>query len=264
MKKVLIIFWYLILANNINNVHGQEIISSDSLLKLFQVMKPFEVFEKVQFTWFDFRTCYNDTSLKPYLMKWMDRHEYFEFVLDKEKRTIANRPDLIKDEILYMLNKQGRRKALDTILTTPALYSQYRDSAISVYVNRYIENYKGEHKVPDRAIIIHSYLAYPESYTIIKQWWKESGLKNENNEYFLPFLRIGDPDARRIFDEKIRQCVKDNGESSNMVKINSALNGLSNSYSVIKLIELLSVDIHYEKFSEGDSGMPVNSFFEVL
>jgi hypothetical protein len=256
MKKVLIIFWCLILANNIKNAQGQEIISSDSLLKLFQVMKPFEVFEKVQFTWFDFKSCYNNIVLKPYLMKWLDRHEYFEFVLDKEKETITNRPDLIKNEIIYMLNKRNRKNALDSILDNPILYTQYRDSAISVYVNRYVESYKGEHKVPDRAIIIHSYLAYPESYTIIKQWWNESDRKTERNEYFIPLVRMGDPEARKLYDNLITQFVKTNGEIPGIMDIDGELRELRNSYSVAKMIEVLKIDMVYNPLE--DSPQPYN------
>jgi len=260
MKKVLIIFWFLILANNINNAQGQEIISSDSLLKLFQTMTPFEVLDKVQFTWFDFKSCYNNSLLKPYLMKWLDRKEYFEYVLDKERRTITNSPDLIKDEITYMLNKRNQKNALDSILNNPVLYNQYRDSAISVYLGRYIEYFKGEHKVPDQAIIIHSYLAYPESYNIIKQWWNESGRPTERNEYFIPLVRMGDPEARELYDNRIKQCVKTNGETPDIMIIDRELNELRNSYSVSKLIELLEVDIHYVELSEGDPGMPYNCY----
>ncbi len=258
MKKVLIIIWYLILANNISNAQGQEIISSDSLLKLFKVMKPFQVFEKVQFTWFDIKSCYNNSLLKPYLMKWLDRHEYFEFVLDKEKQTIANRPDLIKDEIIYMLNKRSRQNTLDSILSNPLLYKQYRDSAISVYVNRYIEDYKGEHKVPGRAIIIHSYLAYPESYAVIKQWWDESGRQTERNDYFIPLVRMGDPEARELYDNRITQFVKTNGEIPGIMDIDGELRELWNSYSVAKMIEVLKVDMIYNPLE--DNPQPYNCY----
>lgn len=256
MKKVLIIFWFLILANNINNAQGQEIISSDSLLKLFQTMTPFEVLDKVQFTWFDFKSCYNNSLLKPYLMKWLDRKEYFEYVLDKERRTITNSPDLIKDEITYMLNKRNQKNALDSILNNPILYNQYRDSAISVYLGRYIEYFKGEHKVPDQAIIIHSYLAYPESYNIIKHWWVESGRPTERNEYFIPLVRMGDPEARELYDNRIKQCVKTNGETPSIMIIDGELRELWDSYSVAKMIELLKVDMIYNPLE--DNPQPYN------
>ena len=247
-----------IFTNNFAQAQEQKTISSDSLLKMFKVMKPFEVFERVQFTWFDFKSCYNNTLLKPYLMKWLDRHEYFEFVLDKEKETITNRPDLIKDEILYMLNKRRRKNALDSILSNPVLYRQYRDSAISVYVNRYIEDYKGEHKVPDRAIIIHSYLAYPESYTIIKQWWDESGRKTERSDYFIPLVRMGSPDAQELYDNRIKQLVKTNGEIPGIMIIDGELYELRSSYAISKIIELLKVRMVYNPLE--DNPQPYNCF----
>ena len=141
MKKVLITFWYLILANNISNAQEQKTISSDSLLKMFKVMKPFEVFERVQFTWFDFKSCYNNTLLKPYLMKWLDRDKYFQYEIDRERATITNSPKLIKEEIQYMLNKQGRKNVLDSFLNNVALYSQYRDSTIDADVKRFFEHH---------------------------------------------------------------------------------------------------------------------------
>lgn len=247
MKNLLITF--LVLLSNITYVQAQKTISSDSLLKMFQTMKPFEVFEKVQFSWFDFKSCYYDAPLKPYLMKWLDKHEYFEYVLDKEKETITNRPDLVKDEILYMLNKQGRKNALDSILTNPELYALYRDSAIAVYVNRYIENYKGEHNVPDMAIVLHSYFAYPESYPILKKWWEESG-RTINRSLFLSLVRIGDPDAREIYDNRVKQLVKTNGETPGIMIIDGELYELKGSYSVSKMIELLKVDMVYNPLED--------------
>ena len=191
-------------------------------------------------------------------MKWMDKYEYFEFVLDKEKETITNRPDLIKEEIIYMLNKRRRKNTLDSILSNPVLYRQYRDSAISVYVNRYIEDYKGEHKVPDRAIIIHSYLAYPESYTIIKQWWDESGRKTERSDYFIPLVRMGSPDAQELYDNRIKQLVKTNGEIPGIMIIDGELCELRSSYAISKIIELLKVRMVYNPLE--DNPQPYNCF----
>ena len=255
MKKILIL---LAIISNIIYARGQKIISNDSLLKLFQTMKPFEVFEKVQSSWFDIKSCYKDSLLKPYLMKWLDRKEYFEYVLEQEKKTISSSPDLIKDEIIYILNRQNRKSALDSILNDPVQYNQYRDSAISLYIGRYIENYKGVHKVPIQAIIIHSYLAYPESYTIIKQWWVESGKPTERNEYFIPLVRMGDPEARKLYDNRIKNFVKTNGETPDIFIIYRELTELNNSYSIMKMIEILSVDKNYIRLSEGDSGVPFN------
>jgi len=253
MKKILIL---LAIISNIIYARGQKIISNDSLLKLFQTMKPFEVFEKVQSSWFDIKSCYKDSLLKPYLMKWLDRKEYFEYVLEQEKKTISSSPDLIKDEIIYILNRQNRKSALDSILNDPVQYNQYRDSAISLYIGRYIENYKGVHKVPIQAIIIHSYLAYPESYTIIKQWWVESGKPTERNEYFIPLVRMGDPEARKLYDNRIAQFVKTNGENPDVMNIDGELRQLWNSYSVAKMIEVLKVDIVYNPLE--DISLPYN------
>lgn len=258
MKKIFII---LVVVCNINYSQVQKSISNDSLLMLFHTMKPFEVFEKVQFSWFDFKSCYNDTLLKPYLMKWLDRKEYFNYVLDQERKAITNRPDWIKDEIIYMLNKQNRKNALDSVLCNPIIYNQYRDSAILVYLSRYVEEYKGEHKVPGQAIKIHSYLAYPESYAIIKQWWVESGKQIERNEYFIPLLRMGDPEARKMFDEKINQCIKTNGEESDLIEISRIIYELKgSSYGVNKCVDLLGVDSHYSAMSDGDSDLPYNCY----
>lgn len=260
MKSLIIILWITILTDNISYAQERKIITNDSLLRMFQVMKPFEVLNKIGFGNMNFKAFYYDTVLKTHLIKWLDRHEYFEYVLDKEKETISNRPDLIKDEILYMLNKKGRGKALDSIITNPMLYAQYRDSAISVYVNRYIESYKGEHEVPDKAITLHSYLAYPEGYAIIKKLWDESGRPTERNEYFIPLVRMGDPDARELYDNRIKQLVKTYGGIPGIVYIDGELNELRNSYSVSKFIELLKVNTHYVAMSDGDPGMPYNCY----
>jgi len=213
MRKMITIFWYFILISKISYAQERKIITNDSLLKMFQVMKPFEVLNKVGFGNMNFKAFYYDLLLKPYLMKWLDKDEYFQFEIEKERATMTNSPRLIKEEIQYMLNKQGRRNALDSILNNPILYSQYRDSAINNEVKRFFENHKEKKfNIPGKAITLHSYFAYPESYTIIKQWWVESGRKTERSDYFLPLVRMGDPDARKEYDNRVTQFVKTNGE----------------------------------------------------
>lgn len=258
MKKLILVFWCLVLVNNITDSQERKIISSDSLLKMFRLMKPFEVLNKVRFENMNFKALYYDTLLKPYLMKWLDKDEYFQYEIERERATIKNNPKLIKEEIQYMLNKQGRKNALDSILNNAALYYQYRDSAIDANVKRFFENHKKEKfNIPDQAIVLHSYLAYPESYTIIKQWWVESG-NTMDRSLFISLVRMGDPDARNLYDNKIKKFVKSNGESSDLADIYGELLELRNSFSTMKMIDVLTVDKNYVRLSEGDPGVPYN------
>jgi len=253
MKKVILSLVILSLINSVNFGQEQKPITSDSLLKMFQVMKPFEVFEKVQFAWFDFKSCRKDSLLKPYLMKWLDKHEYSDYMVDVERKTIANSPELLKREIQYKLTKQGKRNALDSIMNNSDLYNLYRDSAIMVYVNRYIEEYKGEHKVPEMAVVLHSFFAYPESYTLIKHWWNESGKKTKRDRYFIPLVKMADPEARKLYDEKIKQFIKTNGISSELGEVSGELTELDNSYSIEKMIELFTVNKMYYLGPDGEA-----------
>jgi hypothetical protein len=222
-------------------------------------MKPFEVLNKVGFGNMNFKAFYYDLLLKPYLMKWLDKDEYFQFEIEKERATMTNSPRLIKEEIQYMLNKQGRRNALDSILNNPILYSQYRDSAINNEVKRFFENHKEKKfNIPGKAITLHSYFAYPESYTIIKQWWVESGRKTERSDYFLPLVRMGDPDARKEYDNRVTQFVKTNGEIPGIMYMDEELHELRNSYSVAKMIEVLKVDMVYDPLE--DNPQPYNCY----
>lgn len=258
MKKTMIAFYITIFIGHITYAqYVEKVVSNDSLFKMFQTMKPFEVFYKVEFKWFDFKACYNDTLLKPYLMKWLDRDEYFQYTIEVEKQNLSNRPDWIKDKIGYQLNKQGKIKILDSILMNPQLYALYHDSVMTISTKEYIEQNKGKISVPSQAIVLHSFFAYPESYTIIKQWWEESGRQTERGRLFFALVRMGDPDARKLFDEKIKYFVKSNGESSDLPEIYGELIQY-NSYCRMKMLEVLNVDVNYIRLSEGDSGTPFN------
>ena len=101
--------------------------------------------------------------------------------------------------------------------------------------------------------------AYPESYEYIKQCWEKTGKgAGRNNEYFIPLLRMGDPDAWKLFDNKIEQFVNTNGESTDMGEIDYILRQLRDSYSTAKILELLKVDKNYIRMSDGDPGEPFN------
>jgi len=237
-----------------------SVISRDSILKLFQNNNAFEVFYELgskKYT-LDFKALYNDTVLKPYFLKWLDRKEYFLFTLEKEKSKIIDNSKLINEEILYLLIKRNIKNAFDSINNNPELYKLYSDSAVNQFINRFTK-YKDPEKfeVPQDAVVFHSFLAYPESYSIIKKWWTESKL-DVNSKYFLPLVRLGDHEAETAFDKRIVEFLKTNGNSEELMSIYSDLTYLNNSYAISKMIDLFKIDKNFVMLSDGDEGNPFN------
>lgn len=137
MKTKIIITLYMISVFTGYTQTVNSVISRDSILKLFQNNNAFEVFYELgskKYT-LDFKALYNDTVLKPYFLKWLDRKEYFLFTLEKEKSKIIDNSKLINEEILYLLIKRNIKNAFDSINNNPELYKLYSDSAVNQFIN---------------------------------------------------------------------------------------------------------------------------------
>jgi hypothetical protein len=174
---------------------------------------------------------------------------------------MVKKPSYIESEIKYRLNKQKRKGYLDTVLNDTVLYNRYKDTILQENTRRFIKNYnKISYYIPYDVVRIHSFLAYPESYNIIKQWWEETGKGTDrNNLYFLSLVRMGDPEARKLYDDRIKLFVKTNGNSSGLSEIYAGMMDLHCSYSVFKKLELLKVDQAYRPM-DGDPAEPFNCY----
>jgi len=249
--------------------HAQQakgIVSPDSLLKLFRSKSPFEVLlDSKMYYPIDVKAAYFNPELKAYLLLWLSKKEYLEYTIEKDIKKFSADPNSIKNAIEYKLAKKGHSAWLDSIVKNPDLYSKYRDSVITDE----LAIYRAVRKVdsyypPSQAIGWHTRIPYPESYTIIRQWWEESGRVtfdgNQNfNPYFLALVKMGDPQARGLFDAQIDTFIKTNGKSLSNEYLNSILKDMRNSYATAKMLALLKVTNKVQWIADGnDAPTPFN------
>lgn len=266
MKNILIIIFLSGILSA--NLHAQvNYLPSDSLLQWFENSNhPFDVWDSVRAwelrnnrTLYDYESYYQTPSLKPHLLKWLDRDLYYQRHLEELRESYL--PDN-KEDSAYMtykikgrLKQQKSKLSIDTILNTPKLYTLYTDSILSDIIELQKKEFeeKGKPFPDNRAISFHMNLAYPESYQQIKSFWEETGKGTERNSYFISLVRMGDPEARKIFDKQIKEVVRTNGRDVFLNSLLSTLGGeLRGSYGTAKFIELLKVEQEIEIFAEGD------------
>jgi hypothetical protein len=171
-------------------------IKSDSLLKLFKMMEPFEVLDKIYVGYIDVKDCYYNEEVKPYLLKWLDKEAYFEYLnKDYIKLAFINDRECSISKIKGWLNQHNQGHLIDTVMKTPELFKVYLDSVIDD-VTKYKRKsfFQNGGRLPGQAIYFHALLKLPESYEILRRYWKEDGGKI-NSKYFDAMLAMHDPEA---------------------------------------------------------------------
>jgi hypothetical protein len=256
------IFYVALLAIVPIHAYGQYpgIITPDSLLALFKTRSPFEVLLNSRLNGLtDYRQAYQNTALKPYLLKWLSKEEYRDYTIETDMKRFSNSPVSIKQAIEYHLSKKRHSAWLDSIVNSPALYSKYRDTVIAetVATAKIARNPNEGYMPPSQSLAWHTRIPYPESYTIIKKQWQEAGKpelapNNSFDYYFLALVKMGDPDARKLFDAHISRFIRTNGQSHFFAELNSTLRLMNNSYAVAKMLELLKVTQKFQWISDGN------------
>ncbi len=208
---------------------------------------------------YDYKAYYHSGKLKPYLLQWLDRDVYSRLRLKELKESYL--PDSKEDSAYITYKIKGRLKqkkstiSIDTILSTSKLYSLYADSILNEIVERKVKEFeeKGKPFPDNRVINFHMNLACPESYKQIRSFWEETGKETGRNQYFISLVRMGYPEARRIFDKYIEEVLRTNGRDVFLNSLLSTLGGeLRGSYGTAKFIELLEVEQEIEIFADGD------------
>ncbi len=192
-------------------------------------------------------------------MKWLDRDLYFHRQLIELRESYL--PNNKKDSAYITYKIKGRLKqnknavSIDTILSTPKLYSLYTDSILNEILERKVIEFETKGKpFPGNLVIdFHMHLAYPESYQQIRSFWEETGKGTDRNPYFVPLVRMGDPEARAIYDALVKKTLKNNCEDYFCHDAYSdGRSYLRGSYGTAKLIELLEIDQMVDLFGHGD------------
>ncbi|SHF93055.1 hypothetical protein [Flavobacterium johnsoniae] len=246
MKKII---YTVVLICNIIYSWGQvkpNVLSRDSILHLFQKLPPLEVQEVIMNTnyqYLDFESLYFDKELKKYFLKCLDQKTYFENEINKEVlnyKEIINNPERLKSEIRSYLNERKRTNQIDSILSSPQLLLKFKDSVIAneVLFKKKVRNFKN-YFPPTQLLVL---LKYPEVYTAIKKW----SIQDTKRDFFNELLSFNDPDAQKIYNARVNEFIKSNGDSENFAKINLPINVIGTSFTYKKAIDLLKINKQIE------------------
>ena len=278
MKKIFIILFLPIILSV--NIHAQvNYLPADSLLKWFENSHyPFDVWgsirnwekKRAHITGYNYKEYYQTPSLKPHLMKWLDRKLLKKYKIeqyinedisnmdpDKSYDSIDHRLDSLSlnNEIKKLIKQQRDSITIDSLLANDKLFKSYKYAVIRKNTQESKVTYQKElNPFPDRRIVdFHMHLAYPESYEQIRLYWEETGRGTVGNEYFIPLVRLGDPAARNIYDKLIKKTIKNNCKDHFCHNAYSdGRSYLRGSYGTAKLVGLLEVDLMVDLFGYGD------------
>lgn len=222
MKKNIIIISILCLFS-INVKSQKKHINNDTLYAWFKQMSPFEIFEKLRQNiscTIDYKAITEDTTLKPYILKWVDRKEYYIYEYNKKNENLKNLKDDIKDIYVksYLYSKKYKEKELnyifDSIKKIPELYEKYKDTAFIFELNSYEKGYPNkEYNIPSEIYSKVSNIKYPELYLAFKKQWEFRNKCFECSEFY-NLLNYCDSQAMHLSDSLIDIIVKTNGETS--------------------------------------------------
>lgn len=104
-------------------------ISADSLERLFEVKRPFDILEDINLNRIDYKDCYYRTSLHPKVMIWLDFDSVQQHRTDRYVELSMHEP-YGASSIREWLQSHKRYYLWDSIRQDSALYSRYRDSVI--------------------------------------------------------------------------------------------------------------------------------------
>lgn len=266
MKNFITIYYMSLLLLLVFTLKAQvkPKIKSDSLLRMFKTMDAFDVLDKVYVRDIDVKDCYYNEELKPYVLKWLDKEAYFEYLNnDYIKRLYIENKNNCIYKVKGWLTHRNQSHLIDTVMKTPDLFQIYLDSVISD-VTKYMKglHFQYENNVlPKEAIYFHALLKLPESYEILHRYWKEDGGKL-SSQYFYTMLAMHDPEAIAMYNKYVDSviAVKD-------LRLLDDIDGKSGqihlygSYALELKLKLLMVNFKKtHSFSDFDDGIFYSPF----
>ena len=261
MHRILLLSFFLIVSVQLSMAQKNvDILRVEELLNLFEKHSSLEVLDIVTKSpkRLHYKAYYQSESLKPKLMEWLSKELYLQGALSEIENNY-------REDSAYLANKiQTKAKqndiSIDSLKRIPAIYKLYEDSVIIEIMETQERSIRKEEPLfpTPNATEFHNKLAYPESYDSIRSFWLKDG-KGEDSRFYLPLVVMGDPEARKLFDQYIAKVVKTNGEGIFLNRLLGLLEGeLRGSYGIEKSLELLRVDEKIILFSGDDESIPFN------
>lgn len=254
MKKYIIITLLLInsvfYANAQKNEHTIE-----DMLKYFQNENIYEALDtyinKNGFN-FNYKLIYYNEELQSYLMKLLDVDEYIEHLLEKYR--INSKELMDRDEekdtkdiyqVNYFITKECKLN-FDSIYADHNLYLHYKELTLNWLVNREnirLQKQKNNLLASDVALTLHSYIHYPQAYTIMQDWWLQKGescIEESTglNPFCIYLLRMNDPEVINEINRIVNSILKNNNVEFALPLILTLQEEVLTSFSIEKLIQL--------------------------
>ena len=266
MKTKIVLVLNLLMM--ISSVYAQRVmITNDSLRNHFRNEELYEVYDYYQRRFddnLDYKALYYDQEMKDYLMKWLDPDVWIDYKLFLYKKELYQRfnyrPESRESFINYYVENDLKLK-YDSIRSDTSLVNLYLNQAIEKRINeeRNMMTKKKSDIIPPQGVLyLHSRVAYPEFYKIIKQWWYQQDKQVFLNDYditeiMICLLALNDPEAQSIFNNVLKRFFTSDWHPFFGTGTLESLRFVSNAYAVKKLLEILPVKKEIVTTSDGST-----------
>ncbi|MFK7061585.1 hypothetical protein V3Q90_15835 [Flavobacterium oreochromis] len=193
----------------------------------------------------DYKSLYNDNEIKRYFLECLNRKrcgelEINEYITEYRKNNLDI--DYFKYSLKSYINDTKRKINIDSIFASKSLIDIYRDTIINHRYEFLKKDLKTSYKgcIPNLNTLVK--LKYREVYDTIKKW----NIDNSSLDLFDELLKFNDPDAVKIFDKKVENYVKSNGEKDHYANLkksryDSFIRESNTSFTFSKLTELIKI-----------------------
>lgn len=203
------IFICLIILSCESVIGQRPSITRNQMLHYFKNNPPFEAEEKIkkiEYENFNYKSVYDDKELKSYILKLVDRREYFEHEVRKDMQhylEIIADTNRLKSDIWSFLYKRKRSdKVVDSLVQIPSIITQYRDSVIQETETRY-KGRANKLSIPDDIRFVEMF-KYREVYDSIKLWSK----LDSQDKYFIALFEYNDPEVIKKAEDLVKRLLK--------------------------------------------------------
>ena len=187
----------------------------------------------------DYKNLYYDKELKNYFIKSLNRNSISEYQIEKDVIGYIqqlNEKEYLKSDIRSFLYERKRGKQIDSILKSEKLILKFKDSVIKDRISLYKKNRNFKNSIPELRILTK--IKYHEVYDSIKKW----SIELPNKNFMQELLGFNDPTTQKMFDKKIENYIKTNGEKESFKYYQNIIYDTNTAYVSSKIYNLLSID----------------------
>lgn len=269
MKKIIVVMLFQTLLSLCSFGQNKEY-KRENLLTSFENRNSYEALETYingSGFLFDYKLIYYDKELRDHLLKLLDVNEYVKYELEKYriycKRLIDNDEEEGKKDIYqvsqFVINECNLN--FDSIYSDKNLYLHYKDLTLNWLVEREnirLQKHESDVLASNLALTLHSYIRYPDAYSIMKDWWvkKNTPCIDETtgvNSFCIYLLRMNDPEIKIEIDKLVNSLFNSKDKKLVLPTVLMLQERLLTSYSIEKLIQLAKLKMEVSIMTHDES-----------